>query len=52
MYYLFKYTYDYGDRIRTRKEICRKDKNGEFHIVSEGNLLDPAKLIEVDYEKI
>jgi len=50
--YLFKYTYDYGDRIRTRKDICRKDENGKFHSVSEGNLLNPSKLINVDYEEI
>ena len=50
--YLFKYTYDYGDRIRTRKEIFRKDEEGNFCMVSEGNLLDPTKLIDVDYEEI
>jgi hypothetical protein len=50
--YLFKYTYDYGDRILTRKDIYAEDDNGNYRLVSEGNTLDPSKLIDVDYEEI
>jgi len=50
--YLFKYTYDYGDRILTRKDIYAEDENGNYRLVSEGNTLDPSKLIDIDYEEI
>jgi len=50
--YLFKYVYDYDGSIRTSKDIYREDENGELILVSEGNTLDPEKLIEVDYEEI